>query len=64
MVVEWAKKTGSLVLADEIFRELCFDDSPQPSLMQALGAEQTVVVSSVIKIGYDRAAAGLADKLS
>lgn len=49
MVVDWAKRTGSLVLADEIFRDLCFDDAPQPSLMQELGAEQTVVVSSLSK---------------
>jgi 2-aminoadipate transaminase len=49
MVVEWAKKTGSLIVADEIFRDLCFDDAPLPSLMQELGAEQTVVVSSLSK---------------
>ena len=49
MVVEWAQKTGSLVLADEIFRDLCFDKNPQPSIMQELGAEQTVVVSSLSK---------------
>lgn len=49
MIVEWAKRTGSLILADEIFRDLCFDDTPQPSLMQELGAEQTVVVSSLSK---------------
>jgi len=49
MVVEWAKRTGSLILADEIFRDLCFEKDPQPSLMQALGAEQTVVVSSLSK---------------
>ncbi len=49
MVVEWAKKTGSLVVADEIFRDLCFDESPQPSVMQELGPEQTVIVSSLSK---------------
>ncbi|MGB3211699.1 MAG: PLP-dependent aminotransferase family protein [Desulforhopalus sp.] len=49
MVVEWAGKTGSLVLTDEIFRDLCFDQNQQPSLMQELGAEQTVVVSSLSK---------------
>ena len=49
MVVEWAQKTGSLVVADEIFRDLCFDQDPQPSIMQELGAEQTVVVSSLSK---------------
>ena len=49
MVVDWARKTGSLVVADEIFRELCFDDDPHPSLMEQLGAEQTIVVSSLSK---------------
>ncbi len=49
MIVEWAQKTDSLVVADEIFRELCLDENPQPSLMQALGAERTVVVSSLSK---------------
>jgi DNA-binding transcriptional MocR family regulator len=45
MVVEWARRTGSVILADEIFRELCFNEDPQPSLMQEPGAEQTVVGS-------------------
>lgn len=49
MVVEWARKTGSLIVADEIFRDLCFDQDPQPSIMQELGEEQTVVVSSLSK---------------
>lgn len=49
MVVEWAKRTGSLVLADEIFRDLCLGEGPQPSIMQELGAEQSVVVSSLSK---------------
>jgi len=49
MVVEWARRTGSLIVADEIFRDLCFDQNPQPSIMQELGAEQTVVVSSLSK---------------
>jgi 2-aminoadipate transaminase len=49
MLVDWAKKTGSLLVADEIFWDLCFDEDPQPSLMQKLGAEQTVVVGSLSK---------------
>jgi DNA-binding transcriptional MocR family regulator len=49
MLVDWAKKTGSLLVADEIFRDLCFDEAPQPSLMQDLGAEQTVVIGSLSK---------------
>jgi 2-aminoadipate transaminase len=49
MVVEWARRTGSLIVADEIFRDLCFEEEPRSSLMQELGAEQTVVVSSLSK---------------
>jgi 2-aminoadipate transaminase len=49
MLVEWAKRTGSLIVADEIFRDLCFDEVPPPSLMQELGADQTIVVNSLSK---------------
>jgi 2-aminoadipate transaminase len=49
LLVEWAKRTGSLIVADEIFRDLCFDEAPPPSLMQELGADQTIVVSSLSK---------------
>jgi DNA-binding transcriptional MocR family regulator len=49
LLVEWAKRTGSLIVADEIFRDLCFDEVPTPSLMQELGADQTIVVGSLSK---------------
>lgn len=49
MLVEWAKRTGSVVVADEIFRELSFREPPTPSLLCELGAEQTIVVSSLSK---------------
>lgn len=48
-LVEWAKKTGSVVIADEIFKELRFSDTVQPSLLKALGGEQCIVVSSLSK---------------
>ena len=48
-LVEWARKTGSVILADEIFKDLCFSESPLPSLYQKLGGEQTIVVSSLSK---------------
>jgi DNA-binding transcriptional MocR family regulator len=48
-LVEWARKTGSVILADEIFKDLCFAESPLPSLYQKLGGEQTIVVSSLSK---------------
>ena len=48
-VVEWARRTGSVVVADEIFRELHFEGEGGPSLMKTLGGEQTIVVSSLSK---------------
>ncbi len=48
LVVEWAKKTGSTIVADELFKDLAWTDSPS-SIMQDLGAEQTIIVSSLSK---------------
>lgn len=49
MIIAWAKETNSLVLSDEIFQDLR-TDGPQPkSILQQLGAEQTVVISSISK---------------
>lgn len=49
VVVDWAKKTGSTIIADELFKDLSRADNNPPSLMKDLGAEQTVVVSSLSK---------------
>jgi 2-aminoadipate transaminase len=49
MLVDWARKTGSTIIADELFRELCWDDQLPPSLLRNLPAEQAVVVSSLSK---------------
>lgn len=48
-LVEWARKTGSVIIADEIFKDLCFGGSRLPSLYHKLGGEQTIVVSSLSK---------------
>jgi len=48
-LVDWAKRTNSIIVADEIFRELRFEKSRLPSLLKDLGAEQTIVVSSLSK---------------
>jgi len=48
-LVEWARKSGSVLIVDEIFRELQFAGDNQPSLMRELGCEQTIVVSSLSK---------------
>jgi DNA-binding transcriptional MocR family regulator len=48
-LVEWARRTGSVVIADEIFKELRFGDTVQPSLLKSLGGEQSIVVSSMSK---------------
>lgn len=49
VLVEWAKKTGSLVVADELFKDLDWNETKPPSIMQQLGAEQTVVINSLSK---------------
>ncbi len=48
-LAQWAQKTGSVIIADELFKELRFDDRPSPSLFNTLGGEQTIVVSSLSK---------------
>ena len=48
-LVEWAEKTGSVILADEIFKDLCFTAPATPSLYQELGGEHSIVVSSLSK---------------
>ncbi len=48
-LVEWAQKTGSVVIADEIFKDLRFREPPLPSLYNALGGDRTIVVSSLSK---------------
>lgn len=48
-LVEWARKTNSIIVADEIFRDLRFEAGGQPSLLKELGPEQTIVVSSLSK---------------
>ncbi len=49
LLVDWAKRTGSTVITDELFKDLSWTDNNPPSLMKDLGAEQTVVVSSLSK---------------
>ncbi len=48
-LVNWARKTGSTIIADEIFKDLKFRGTTQPSLLKTLGSEQTMVVSSMSK---------------
>ncbi|WP_073613852.1 aminotransferase-like domain-containing protein [Desulfopila aestuarii] len=48
-LVEWARKTGSVLIVDEIFRELQFSGEGHPSLIRQLGGEQTIVVNSLSK---------------
>lgn len=49
LLVAWAKRTGTVIIADEIFRELNYDGPALPSLFKSLGSEQTIVVSSLSK---------------
>lgn len=48
-VVDWARRTGSLVVADELFKDLGWSLERPPSIMRELGPEQTVVISSLSK---------------
>ncbi len=48
-LVEWARQSGSVIIADEIFKDLRFNSEAQPSLFKELGGEQTIVVSSLSK---------------
>ena len=49
LLVEWARRTGSTLIVDELFKDLAWADTTPPSILGALGAEQTVVVSSLSK---------------
>jgi DNA-binding transcriptional MocR family regulator len=49
VLVEWVKKTGSTIIADELFKDLCWGDNALPSIMKELGPEQSVVISSLSK---------------
>lgn len=48
-LVQWAKERKSIVVADEIFHDLRFEGDSLPSLMAALGGEQSIVISSLSK---------------
>ncbi len=48
-LTDWARRTESTIIADEIFKDLRFNETIQPSLLKELGDEQTIVVSSLSK---------------
>ncbi|THB72470.1 MAG: PLP-dependent aminotransferase family protein [Desulfobulbaceae bacterium] len=48
-IVEWAQRSGSIIIADEIFKDLLYEKNQLPSLMAGLGSEQTIIVSSISK---------------
>lgn len=48
-IVEWARKTGSVVVADEIFKDICFVPPSTPSLFHDLGEGQAIIISSLSK---------------
>ncbi len=48
-LMEWARETGAVVVADEIFKDLHYGSTSHPSLIKELGGEQTIVVSSLSK---------------
>lgn len=48
-VAKWAKENKSLVVVDEVFRDLRFEGKSCPSMMSILGEDQTIIISSVSK---------------
>jgi len=49
MLCEWANDQNTLLVADQIFHDLRFDDDSPPDLLTAMGARQTVVIGSLSK---------------
>jgi 2-aminoadipate transaminase len=48
-IIDWARQTGSTIVADELFKDLCWGGNTPRSIIKDLGAEQTVIVSSLSK---------------
>lgn len=49
LLVDWARKTRSTIVADELFRDLCWEEQLPPSVLRDLPPDQAVVVSSLSK---------------
>jgi 2-aminoadipate transaminase len=48
-LADWAHQTGSVIVADEIFKDIGYHPPPSPSLYDTLGGGQTIVISSLSK---------------
>ena len=48
-LARWARKSGAVIISDEIFRDLLYEPPAGASLFERLGPEQTIVVSSLSK---------------
>lgn len=48
-LADWAHQTGSVIIADEIFKDLRHKGPSRPSLLTTLGSGQTIVISSLSK---------------
>ncbi len=48
-VVRWAQSNDAIIIADEIFHDLRFDNVTAPSVLSEMGADRTVVVGSLSK---------------
>lgn len=49
IVVDWAREYHVTLVADEIFRDLRFEDTAPPELFTELGEQQTVTIGSLSK---------------
>jgi len=48
-ITDWARSTGSVVMADELFKDLRFAGDAPPSFYNSLGGDHTIIVSSLSK---------------
>lgn len=49
VLVQWAKKNKSTILSDEIFQDLRLEGEAPQSFYNSLGADRTIIISSVSK---------------
>ncbi len=49
MLLEWTREQKALLIADEIFHDLYFEEAASPGLITDVGPEQTVAIGSLSK---------------
>ncbi|MBU2512515.1 PLP-dependent aminotransferase family protein [bacterium] len=49
VIVDWAQENRAIIIADQIFHDIRFEESSPTSFLSELGPEQTVVIGSLSK---------------